>query len=405
MSDAHGLPVHRERLALMDDERAEADWDPLADSARRDLREVVDELRERCPVAWSPTMGWSVLRHADVLRVVEDHATFSNAVSRHRSVPNGLDPPEHAEHRRLVERVLGADRVRTFEPACRRIARDLVGALPGTATVELMGALARPFAARAQCAFLGWPEALAGTLIDWVERNQRATREQDRDALSGLAAELQGIITAELDRRRGQAPEDHDVTGRLLHETVGDQPPSDSDIASLLRNWTAGEVGSLSAAVGIVLQHLAGAPDLQHRLRAEPERVPFAIEEILRVDGPLVANRRITTRSVVIGGRQLPAGAPVSVVWISANRDPAAFAEPDRLRLDRDLAASLLWGAGIHVCPGAPLARLELRVIIDTVIGSTTLIAPAPGERAPRSRWPAAGPETLPLRLHRRRPG
>jgi cytochrome P450 len=157
-------------LALMDEANPEPDWDPSADSARRDLRQVVDELRERCPVDWSPAMGWSVLRHADVRRVVEDHATFSNVVSRHRSVPNGTDPPEHAGYRRLVERILGADQVHAFEPVCRRIARDLLGALPGTATVDGMDALARPFAARAQCAFLGWPEALGGTLIDWVAR-------------------------------------------------------------------------------------------------------------------------------------------------------------------------------------------------------------------------------------------
>jgi hypothetical protein len=76
----------------MDDSRS-PDWDPQLDLVRNDPKPVLDDMRQRCPVAHSRALGWSVFRHADVLRVLEDHATFSNAVSAHRSVPNGMDPP------------------------------------------------------------------------------------------------------------------------------------------------------------------------------------------------------------------------------------------------------------------------------------------------------------------------
>lgn len=126
-----------------------------------------------------------------------------------------------------------------------------------------------------------------------------------------------------------------------------------------------------------------------------------AVEEILRLEGPLVSNRRVTTRSVDIGGRRLEAGERVSVMWIAANRDPAVFEDPAEFRLDRDPSASLLWGRGIHVCPGAPLARLELRVVLEELLAATDRIEPLPGERLERASWPAAGFERVPVRLVR----
>src|SRR5690606_1907000 len=107
---------------------------------------------------------------------------------------------------------------------------------------------------------------------------------------------------------------------------------------------------------------LAADGNLQARLRVEPPLLPAAIDEILRISGPLVLNRRVATRDVEIGGRQIKAGERVSLLWIAANRDEQVFDEPGEVRLDRDPRPNLLYGAGIHVCPGAPLARLELRV-------------------------------------------
>ena len=79
------------------------DWDPKSDVVLRDQLAAYDEMRERCPVAYSDFLGWSLFRHEDVVRVLNDHETFSNAVSRHLSVPDGMDPPEHTEYRRIVD--------------------------------------------------------------------------------------------------------------------------------------------------------------------------------------------------------------------------------------------------------------------------------------------------------------
>ena len=170
-------------------------------------------------------------------------------------------------------------------------------------------------------------------------------------------------------------------------------------MASILRNWTVGEIGTISASVGILAQYLAGHPELQVQLRSQPDLIPSAIEEILRLHGPLVMNRRVTTRPVEIGGKKIEAGERISLNWISANRDEAVFDESDKFRLDRDPAKNLLYGAGIHYCPGAPLARLELRVFLEELLARTREMILVPEKSAALAVYPASGFATLPLRI------
>jgi hypothetical protein len=112
-----------------------------------------------------------------------------------------------------------------------------------------------------------------------------------------------------------------------------------------------------------------------------------------------VANRRITTRPVQIGGREIGAGERNSLNWISANRDGQVFEDPGTVWLDRDPTPNLLYGAGIHVCPGAPLANLEMRVAMEELLGRTTRIEPSPGKPSTKAKYPASGFATLPLRI------
>ncbi len=376
--------------------------EPDAVAARRDEREKFDEMRERCPVAPRGSLGWSVYRYRDVQRIVEDHETFSNSVSRHLSVPNGMDPPEHTAFRRAILPYFSDERVAKFEPKCRQLARRMSDNLEDGATVEFMDAWAGAFAAAVQCAFLGWPRSLEGTLRTWTARNQAATREGDRERLAELAREFEAQIESLLaERRERRVSPVTDVTASLLHERVEGRPLRIEEIVSILRNWTVGEVGTIAAAVGILAGYLADNPELQRQLRAAPERLPYAIDEILRLDGPLVANRRRTTCPVTLGGHPIEAGQHLSIVWIAANRDPEVFEDPDQFRWDRDPADNLLYGAGIHVCPGAPLARMELRVAMEELLRETTWIEPAEDEQARRATSPAAGFERLPLRVHR----
>ncbi|MBP7776713.1 MAG: cytochrome P450 [Acidobacteria bacterium] len=376
------------------------DWDPKSTDVMRDQRAAGDLMRRRCPVAYSEFMGWSLFRHEDVTRALHDHDTFSNAVSQHLSVPNGMDPPEHSAYRRLIEPYFSPERMAAFEPVCRDIAVELMRDLSSRGEVEFMADAARSFAEQVQCAFLGWPPELQESLARWTRKNRDATLAQDRKAMSEVALEFEEMIDNLLEARlQAGADPETDLTASLMHERVNGRPLSNEEVASILRNWTVGEIGTISAAAGILVQYLAGHPELQGHLRSRPDLLPPAIEEILRIHGPLVANRRITTRAVEIGGRTIEAGERISLNWLAANRDERAFDDPDAFRTDRDPGRNLLYGAGIHFCPGAPLARLELRVLMEEVLARTGDIATVPEKPATLAAYPASGFAALPLRI------
>ena len=381
-------------------ETLDPDWNPVSDAVLRDQRTAYDDMRERCPVAYSDALGWSVFRHQDVVRVLNDPGSFSNVVSTHLSVPNGMDPTEHTAYRRIIEPYFHADKMAAFEPECRQIAAGLAASLVQRGQAELISEFAQLFAVRVQCAFLGWPPRMHDVLKMWTQKNREASLVQDRPALAMLAEEFTGHVQVLLQSRRAAATPAHsDIIASLLAQQVNGRKLQDDEIVSLLRNWTVGEVGTMAASVGIVVGFLCEDLDLQQRLRAQPSLLPEAIEEILRLHGPLVNNRRVTTCPVEIGGRQIGAGQRISLNWIAANRDGRTFDNANAYQLDRDQSANLLWGAGIHICPGAPLARMEIRLAMEELLGRTTQLSLVPHQPPTWAVYPASGFATLPVAL------
>ncbi len=375
-------------------------WDPKSAAVLRDQRAACDEMRERCPVAYSDLLGWSLFRHEDVVRVLNDPDTFSSVVSRNLSVPNGMDPPEHGQYRRIIEPYFAPQAMQAFEPQCRSIAAELVRSLHGRAELELIGGFAHPFAVRVQCAFLGWPTSMHELLCLWAQKNHAAIFAHDRPAMADIAHEFSGYVTGLLQQRRAAGAQGgEDVTASLAGQQVNERPLNDEEIISILRNWTVGEIGTISAAIGIMAQYLAEHTDLQHQLRAQPSLAPDAIDEILRLYGPLLANRRVTTRAVEIGGRIVGAGERISLNWVAANRDDRVFTDPQSFRLNRDASANLLYGAGIHVCPGAPLARMELVVAVQALLDGSTGIDPIAQRPPTNAVYPASGYATVPVKI------
>lgn len=356
-----------------------------------------DEKRSRCPVAHDLFPGISVLGHAEVEETLLNPEVFSNEVSQHLSVPNGMDPPEHGPFRALIEPYFGPEAMKAFAPTCFRISETCVDALPRVGMVEVMEALAVPFALRIQCAFMGWPESMREALWTWLRRNQAATARGDRDTLADNARVFEETVCALLEERRRAAHPAEDNTTRLSQEKVKGRPLTDKEIVSILRNWTAGEVATVSASVGIIVAFLADHPELQAELRAQPERLEEANDEVLRVHAPLLTNRRITTCPVPLGGETVAEGAPLSVVWAAANRDPKVFEAPGEFRWDRDPSKNLLWGKGIHVCAGAPLAKMELRMLIDALLRHWPQWEP--GDQRRPAQAPAAGFEVISVRI------
>jgi len=375
-------------------------WEPLSETALADQRGTYDRQRAACPVARSPR-GVTIFRHADVVAAASDPATFSSAASGHRQVPNSLDPPEHAAYRAVIDPFFTPERMRELEPRVRACAHRIVSALPAGAVVDAIADVGYPFAVQAQADWLGW-QGTEATLLAWMAENHAATRSGDRARTAAAAAAFDEIVAAQVRRRRdlgASAPDD--PTTALLQARVDGRLLSDEDIVSILRNWTAGDLGSMAAALGVVVHFLATHPDLQAALRADGRELAAAIDEMLRIDDPFLVNRRVVTAPVSVAGFALEPGTRVYLNWTSANRDEAVFGDPDAYRPREHAPHNLVYGVGIHVCPGRPLATLELVVAARTLLELSSSIVLASEEQPARETYPVGGWRRLPIRLRR----
>lgn len=373
------------------------------DSGRvwEDQRSTYDALRAKCAVAREEGK-WVVLRHAEVVAAATDPGTFSSRVTTRRAIPNSLDGPEHAAYRAVVDRYLTDERVAREESQCRGHAAAIVDALPRGVTVKTIASIGIPYAVRSQSAWLGWPSDLEEALVEWIRDNHTATRSGNRESTREVAERFDHLVRALLETRRA-APKT-DVTSELLGDTVNGRPLTTEEIVSILRNWTAGDLGSLATSVGVIVHFLAATPTIQKEVRALVEAddraaLVAAVEEMLRIDDPFVSNRRVTTRPVSLGSANIAEGEQVLLNWTAANRDPLVFGDPDHYDPEGNSASNLVFGIGPHVCPGRSLTLMELRVMLEELLRSTTWIELAPDRPAVRETPPVGGWARVPVVL------
>jgi cytochrome P450 len=373
-----------------------SDWDPGDNSILGNQRESYDHIRKTCPVAHSDFLSWSLFRHRDVEEVLADPKIYSNA-SKHRAVPNGMDPPEHTRYRRAIDPFFTPERVAAFESDARRLAADLVESVKSRPTIEFASQFSGPYCSRSLCAFLGWPEDTWIPILEWTHGNQEAALSRDRETGATLARDLASIVLNQVEaRRRGDSGSQADLTTVLMETELAGKRLTDEEIVGALRNWVAGH-GTVAAGLEILMFHLASNQELQERMRSNSELIALAVDEILRMDGPLVANGRTATADMEIGGRVIAAGEHLTLIWIAANRDPEVFDNPDEIQLERDQGPSLVYGAGIHDCAGASLARLELRVALEEILAGTSAVELVANGSPKRALYPSNGFATLDL--------
>ena len=342
-----------------------------------------------------------VRRHATVVAVAHDPETFSNRVSEHVHVPNGLDGEAHAASRRMLDPFLAPEAIDPLAPVFADIARALVAELASAGEVfDGVQELGARYAVRAQSAWLGWRSDLDDTLLAWVAENRAASRSRDRERIARVAADFDAIVASLVDERRAE-PRD-DVTTRLMTALTDDGRTLDDDeLVSVLRNWTGGDLSSLALCAGIVVHWLALHRDhAAHLAAASDAELDAAIDEILRLDDPFVSNRRTATRDAVVEGCRVAAGDTVVLDWRAANRDPAAFADPAAFEPELHAPQNLVYGTGPHVCPGRGLATLELRVLVRELLAAGALELDV-RHPATREEAPVAGFRTVPVRLVR----
>lgn len=348
-------------------------WQPFSQQVQQNQVSAYDTMRQTYPIAYDDDLGVSVFRHADVMQILNQPEIFSNRVSnRHIAVPNGMDAPVHTAFRTINDKYFTAERMATFAPIAKRIIDDLVQQLPKRQPVDVMASFAKTYAVKLQSAFMGWSDDYEMALNDWIAKNHQAIRQQDRELIGKVALEFDEFIKQILNEKRQNQDKKADITTELLHDVIHlpdeSRHMTDDELVSLIRNWTVGELSTISATVGVITHFLATHIDEQERLRANPNDIPNAVEEIMRLNDPLVSNRRMTTCPVQLGGVDLPKGSKITINWIAANRDESVFDDATSYHPERNQQHNLVYGAGIHVCPGAPLARLELQLLLTSLL-------------------------------------
>jgi cytochrome P450 len=383
-----------------------ADFDPLGEEFTRDPHATWARLRATCPVARGARWDfWALTRYDDVVAASSRPPAFTssqgivvppNPVSGRRA-PLHFDPPEHARYRRPLNALLRDERIEALEPRVRELAVELLEPFVGAGGGELVGAFASPLAGLVFAEFLHVSRELADELNALGERFERAQARFD-----GAAAEDENRrlyeLCRQLVRERKALPLDpeEDVVSALLAARVGDEPLDDEFVAGSLRQLLIAAHVAPTAALASAVLHLSRDRALQDLLRAEPARIPQAVEELLRFYAPNQGFARTATADVEIRGRRVRAGERVALVLPAANRDPERFADPERFDPEREPNPHLAFGHGPHKCPGASAARLELRGALEELLARTEVfeLAGVPSLLA----WPVYGPELLPLR-------
>ncbi|MEV4469647.1 cytochrome P450 [Nonomuraea sp. NPDC049504] len=308
------------------------------------------------------------------------------------------DPPEHTRLRRLVSRYFTARRLAGLREGIEDQARTLaLGLTPGD---DLVAAFASPLQAGVICDVLGIPPGDRTDFRRWttaVVSSEPGEREARPAAMRELAAYARDLVAAKL-----KAPGD-DVIGAVAAAAVdGDRISEDELLSMLFLLLVAGyetTVGLIALGTYTLLRH----PDRLERLRARPELMEQAVEELLRFDSPVeLATWRFALEPVELGGVRLAPGQPVLVALAAANRDPHRFACPDLPDLTRDDNLHLSFGHGPHHCLGAQLARLVARAALTEIVGLPGLALAVPPETLHwRGSITVRGPRTLPITFTR----
>jgi cytochrome P450 len=317
---------------------------------------VYARFRKEAPVHHDAARGlWIVSRYDDVVHVLRAADEFSTrGVSSFEATLLGDDPPQHAQVRRLFDEHLDLRSFAALEPPLRATARATVARLRERRRFDVVGELATPLPLRLVLELLGLDPGL-------LERARRWSAAVVEGGSGPEQAELHAFFEAHV--RRVAAGEVDVAWLRGLVRALG--AAGAIDIAKLL--LVAGTETTSNLIGNAVLALLTHAAVLEG-CRSDLGRLPQVIEETLRFDAPVQWVRRIATRGATLGGARLPAGAHVAALIGSANRDESKFEDADRFVPTRKMQAHISFGSGAHVCPGARLARMEARVVLEELL-------------------------------------
>jgi cytochrome P450 len=353
---------------------------------------VYARLRADHPVLYDDaTDHWLVSRYVDVNALLRDRRfgrTYLHLATHeemgHPPDPPQLDPfwhlirsgildmepPDHTRVRRLVSKAFTPRTVEALKPSVQAIVNRLVDAVRGTGEFDLIANVAEPLPVEIIAEMLGVPEADRHHLRPWSAEicllyELNPTPDYERRAVAASVEFTDYLRKLSLERRR--TPQDDLISRLAMVLDEGDRLTEDELIGTCVLLLNAGHEATVNAT-GNGWWALFRNPDQLERLRADHSLIPRAVEELLRFDTPLQMFERWVLEDVEILGQRIPRGSELGLLFGSANHDPEVFAEPSRLDVGRDPNPHVTFGAGIHFCLGAPLARVELETSFRTIL-------------------------------------
>lgn len=365
------------------------DFNPLVSPHREDPHLFYRAARAR-PLQLSPTLGaYLVTRYDDLRAVIDDPETFSSAAAvpkiysnapevveaLHRNnVPEtnavvNEDEPQHTPIRGVFDAGFTGARVRAMLPTMHATADALIDAFPAGGA-DLVGGYSVPFVQTVISAIIGFPPEDTAQIQIWTDDQNTLWNVLAPVGEHLAAAERMGDYTrylqALIDERRAHPRED--LLSDLIHGANGHPGLPDDYVQCIVRG--AARVAGFDTtrdAITSTMYAVLADPGIRDRVLADPVKmIPRATEEILRRDAPHRGLFRITTTDTELNGTPLPAGTPLLLLFGSGNRDETVFPDPDAVDLDRpNVRDHLAFGRGLHVCPGAPMARAEIRVALE----------------------------------------
>jgi cholest-4-en-3-one 26-monooxygenase len=352
---------------------------------------VLADLRRDAPVAWCVGEDgagfWSVTRHADVTAVSRDPKRFSSGAygatpeEAAQLVLINMDPPQHTRYRQLVSQAFSPRAVEAMEPMIRDRAKALVAQLLAAGELDYVTAVAAQLPLQVICDLLDIPDADRPQLLRWSNR-LIASEDPEFNETPAAVAEAQGEAFAyflELAALRRAQPGD-DLITRLVQAEVDGARLSELELGLFCILLLIGGNETTRNTLAHGLLALVEHPQERAALVADPGRAGAATEEILRFSSALMQFTRIATTETQVGGVTVAPGDQLRLWYASANRDEAVFEAPDAFRIRRPAKPVLTFGGGgPHICLGASLARLEIRLMTEELlpyVGSIELTGP-----------------------------
>jgi cytochrome P450 len=376
------------------------------------------ELRPTCPIAHSDRWGgsWLPTRYEDVTAIARDIETFPSgngiavvpppsglgpgaANSQPALLPYGVppissDPPLHTWTRRLILPWMSPQKTLSYEGMTRDLCNRLIDSFIETGSADAAADYAQQIPVRVIAHILGVPESMSDTFTGWVRDVLEFAFDEER-RVRGMTGVINFFTEALASRRTN--PGD-DLISELLHTEIDGAPIDDTVILGMCSLLLIAGVDTTWSSIGSSLWHLAAHPDDRKRLVAEPELMPTAIEELLRAYSPVTMARRLG-EDVEYKGCPMKAGERVLMNFPGANRDPEVFENPDEVILDRAINRHVAFGAGIHRCAGSNLARMELRVSIETWLERIPEFEISDPAGVTWAGGQVRGPRTIPVRF------